>query len=82
MQDPASPALLSARSGGPARLQAALGDIAKAQGMAEVARADGVGRESLYTSLSTTGNPSFHTIARVVDALGGQLTVAPKEPAD
>lgn len=71
----------AARSGDPALLQAALGDIAKAKGMAEVARSAGVGRESLYKSLSTTGNPSFQTIAKVVDALGGQLGISPKQPA-
>ena len=71
----------AARSGDPALLQAALGDIAKAKGMAEVARSAGVGRESLYKSLSTTGNPSFQTIAKVVDALGGQLGISPKRPA-
>lgn len=69
------------RSGDTALLQAALGDIAKAKGMAEVARSAGVGRESLYKSLSAAGNPSFQTIAKVVDALGGQLSVTPKQPA-
>lgn len=68
----------AARVGDPAVLQAALGDIAKAKGMAEVARAAGVGRESLYKSLSPTGNPSFQTVARVIEALGGQLTVTPR----
>ncbi|GAB98345.1 putative addiction module antidote protein [Kineosphaera limosa] len=71
----------AARSGDPALLQAALGDIAKAKGMSEIARASGVGRESLYKSLSSTGNPSFQTIAKVIDALGGQLTVTPRTPA-
>lgn len=71
----------AARSGDPALLQAARGDIAKAKGMSEIARASGVGRESLYKSLSATGNPSFQTIARVIDALAGQLTVTPKTPA-
>ncbi|WP_116116008.1 addiction module antidote protein [Austwickia chelonae] len=70
----------AARSGDPALLQAALGDIAKAKGMTEIARAASVGRESLYKSLSTTGNPSFQTVAKVIDALGGQLTVTPKAP--
>lgn len=69
----------AARSGDPTLLQAALGDIAKAKGMAEIARAAGVGRESLYKSLSTTGNPSFQTIAKVVDALGGQIAIIPKD---
>lgn len=71
----------AARSGDPVLLQAALGDIAKAKGMAEVARSAGVGRESLYKSLSTKGNPSFQTVAKVIDALGGQITIAPKDPA-
>ena len=48
--------------------------------MTEVARSAGVGRESLYKSRSTTGNPSFQTIAKVIDALGGQLTVTPRQP--
>lgn len=68
----------AARSGDPELLQAALGDIAKAKGMTEVARNAGVGRESLYKSLSRTGNLSFHTIAKVIDALGGQISVTPK----
>lgn len=71
----------AARSDDPALLQAALGDIAKAKGMTDIARTAGVGRESLYKSLSTTGNPSFQTIAKVIDALGGQLSVTPKQPA-
>ena len=71
----------AARSGDPVLLQAALGDIAKAKGMAEVARSAGVGRESVYKSLSTKGKPSFQTVAKVIDALGGQITIAPKDPA-
>jgi probable addiction module antidote protein len=71
----------AARTGDPALLQAALGDIAKAKGMSEIARVAGVGRESLYKSLRTTGNPSFQTIAKVIDALGGQLAITPKSPA-
>lgn len=42
----------------PALLQAALGDIAKARGMSDIAKCAGVGRESLYKSLSSSGNPS------------------------
>lgn len=53
----------------PALLQAALGDIAKARGMADIARAAGVGRESLYKSLSQNGNPSFQTIIKVMSRL-------------
>jgi probable addiction module antidote protein len=51
----------------------ALGDIARAKGMAEVARASGLGRESLYKALSDTGNPSFATVLKVAKALGLRL---------
>lgn len=61
----------------PQLLQAALGDIAKARGMKEIAQEAGVGRESLYKSLSHDGNPSFQTIMKVVSALGGRLTIVP-----
>ena len=61
----------------PALLQAALGDIAKAKGMSSVARAAGVGRESLYKSLSMSGNPSFQTIANVSRAFGLKMVFEP-----
>lgn len=48
----------------------ALGDIARAKGMAEVARTAGLGRESLYKALSDSGNPSFATVLKVAKALG------------
>ena len=51
----------------------ALGDIARAKGMSEVARAAGLGRESLYKALSDSGNPSFATILKVAKALGLRL---------
>ncbi len=54
---------------------AALGDIARAKGMSQVARDAGVGRESLYKALSPTGNPEFATILKVVRALGLQFHV-------
>lgn len=56
---------------------AALGDIAKAKGMSQLARESGLGRESLYKALSATGNPEFATILRVVAALGLRLHAAP-----
>jgi probable addiction module antidote protein len=61
----------------PALVAAALGDIARAKGMTQVARDAGLGRESLYKALSPTGNPEFATILRVVAALGLQLHAAP-----
>lgn len=67
----------AAESDDPALLQAAIGQIAKARGMGQIAKEAGVGRESLYKSLDATGNPSFKTIAKVVHALGGRLTITP-----
>jgi len=51
----------------------ALGDIARAKGMTEVARASGLSRESLYKALSANGNPSFATVLKVASALGVRL---------
>jgi probable addiction module antidote protein len=48
----------------------ALGDIARAKGMTQVARDAGLSRESLYRALSADGNPSFATILKVAKALG------------
>ena len=61
----------------PALVAAALGDIARAKGMTQVARDAGLGRESLYKALSPAGNPEFATILKVVSALGLQLHAAP-----
>ena len=61
--------------GEPALFAAALGDIARAKGMTQIARDAGLGRESLYKALSTTGNPEFATVLKVVRALGLQLHV-------
>lgn len=59
--------------GDPALVAAALGDIARAKGMTQVAREAGLGRESLYKALSPNGNPEFATIMKVVSVLGLQL---------
>jgi probable addiction module antidote protein len=61
----------------PTLIAAALGDIARAKGMTQVAREAGLGRESLYKALSPAGNPEFATILKVVAALGLQLHAAP-----
>jgi probable addiction module antidote protein len=63
--------------GDAALFAAALGDIARAKGMSQLARETGLGRESLYKALSPTGNPEFATILRVVGALGLQLHATP-----
>jgi len=51
----------------------ALGDIARAKGMTQVARDAGLSRESLYKALSEDGNPSFATVLKVAHALGVRL---------
>ena len=48
----------------------ALGTIARARGMSQIARDTGLGRESLYKALSPEGNPEFATVLKVVRALG------------
>ena len=53
----------------------ALGDIARAKGMGQIAKEAGVSRESLYRALSTKGNPSFATVLKVTRALGVRLHV-------
>lgn len=59
--------------GDPSLVAAALGDIARAKGMAQIARETGLGRESLYKALSPEGNPEFATILKVIRALGLRL---------
>ena len=54
-------------------IMATMGDIARAQRMAFVAQESGLGRESLYKSLSANGNPEFATVLKVVSALGLRL---------
>lgn len=55
--------------------QAALGDVARAQGMTEIARQAGVGRESLYKALRQDSQPSLQTVSKVVSALGGRFAI-------
>lgn len=54
----------------------ALGDIARAKGMSQVAKEAGLSRESLYRALSADGNPSFATVLKVARALGLKLHAA------
>lgn len=56
---------------------AALGDVAKARGMAQIAKGSGLGRESLYKALSNGAHPRFETISAVLHALGVKFAVAP-----
>lgn len=59
----------------PALLAAALGDIARARGMSEIAQASGITREALYKALRPDAQPRFETIGRVCAALGVKLVV-------
>ncbi len=58
-------------------VRAALGDIARARGMAQLARDTGLTREGLYKALSPDGNPEFSTVVRVIHALGLKLHAIP-----
>jgi probable addiction module antidote protein len=62
-------------------LLSVIGDIARSKGMAQIARELNLARESLYRSLAQDGNPSFNTVAKVLDNLGYQLSVKQKIPA-
>ena len=57
----------------PAFIAKALGTIARARGMSQVARDAGLSRESLYRALSGEGNPEFGTLLKVAKALGLKL---------
>ena len=61
----------------PALLAAALGDIARARGMTQLARDAGLSRESLYKSLSGERAPSSDTLFKVIHAMGFKLTIEP-----
>lgn len=63
--------------GDPALLAAALGDVARARGMTQIAEVAGLTREALYKALRPGAQPRFDTIARVCTALGLKLTVQP-----
>ena len=64
--------------GDPQLIAAALGDVARARGMSEIAGKAGLSRESLYRALSKDGNPEFATVLRVVRALGMRISVDPE----
>ena len=66
-------ACLEEADGDAAFIAKALGNIAKAKGMAQVARDAGLSRESLYKALSGDRSPGFDTVLRVINALGIKL---------
>lgn len=57
-------------------IAAALGNIARAKGITQLAKKTGITRDGLYKALSPTGNPSFDTVQKVVKALGLKPDVA------
>ncbi len=62
--------------GDPELMTHALGVVARARGMAKIAKKAGLGRESLYKALSRDGNPQFLTVVKVMRALGLKLKIA------
>ena len=63
--------------GDPALVSAALGDIARARGMTKLANETGITRDGLYKALSPSGNPSFGTVLKVLNALGYKFDIVP-----
>jgi probable addiction module antidote protein len=66
--------------GDPKLIAAALGDIARARGMSQLARDTGLARESLYRALSPDGNPAFGTVLKVLRTFGVRLEARPIDP--
>lgn len=66
-------AIIEESNGDPRMIAVALGDIAKAKGMTQIAKATGLARENLYKALSADGNPEFSTVMKVITALGIKL---------
>jgi probable addiction module antidote protein len=75
-------ACIQESDGDAAFIARALGDIARAKGMTQVARESGLSRESLYKALSGDRSPNFDTILKVISALGLQLSASVKEGAN
>jgi probable addiction module antidote protein len=75
-------ACIEESDGDAAFIAKALGDIARAQGMTQVARESGLSRESLYKALSGERSPSFDTILKVVMALGLKLSASVRSEAE
>jgi probable addiction module antidote protein len=68
---------LAIEDGDPGLIAAALGDVARARGMTQVAQAAGLSREALYKALRPEAHPRFDTIQKVCLALGVKLTATP-----
>lgn len=70
-------AVIEDAPGDASRIAMALGDIARAKGMTQVARDAGLSRESLYKALSGERSPAFETILKVINALGLKIHAEP-----
>ena len=75
-------ACIEEAGGDAAFISKALGDIARAQGMTQIARQTGLSRESLYKALSGDRSPSFDTVLKVIAALGLKLSAGVQEKAE
>jgi probable addiction module antidote protein len=75
-------ACIEVADGDAAFIAKALGDIARAQGMTQIARQTGLSRESLYKALSGDRSPSFDTVLKVISALGLKLSAGVQEKAE
>jgi len=64
----------------PEAFMMAVANVAKARGIAKIAKNSGLGRESLYKALAPGAKPRFETVRKLVDALGVRWTVAPPAP--
>lgn len=69
-------------SGDATYLTHALGVVARAKGMSEIARKSGISREGLYKALSAEGDPKLKTFLGVIKSLGLRLSVQPAQDAD
>ena len=69
------------QSGHPGYIADALGTIARARGMTDLARITGIGRQSLYAALAEQGNPTLDTLMKVLDALNLELSATQKREA-
>lgn len=69
------------KSGHAGYIAAALGTVAKARGMSDLATATGLNRQALYAALKEGGNPTLDTVVKVIAALGLELTVRVPEHA-
>jgi len=72
---------IAQEDGDPAFLAVALGTVARARGMSQIAKDAGLSRESLYKALGSEGNPEFGTVLKVLQALGLKLSIKSKGAA-